>query len=329
MIELSEVRKKYRDTTALDGVDLSVRKGEVYGVLGRSGAGKSTLLRTVNALEKPDSGSVKVAGTEITALGGADLRAARSRIGMVFQHFHLLRNKTVAANVALPLRIAGKPKGERRPRVSELLDVVGLADKANAYPAQLSGGQRQRVAIARALAAEPDVLLSDEATSALDQQTTVEILDLLRRLNRDLGLTILLITHELQVVTRICDSAAILRAGRVVESGKVADLLAAPDSELGRQAFHLGDTAAPEAVPSPFGRVVDITFTGAEVGEPVVAALVRRFDLDVSILDAAVQTAPGEGGFTVGRLRLAVPAGPRTGEALEWLRTRGYGVEER
>ncbi|HEY1178308.1 MAG TPA: ATP-binding cassette domain-containing protein [Phytomonospora sp.] len=324
MIELSEVRKKYRDTTALDGVDLSVRKGEVYGVLGRSGAGKSTLLRTVNALERPDSGSVKVAGTEITALGGSELRAARSRIGMVFQHFHLLRNKTVEANVALPLRIAGKPKGARGPRVADLLDVVGLSDKANAYPAQLSGGQRQRVAIARALAAEPDVLLSDEATSALDQQTTVEILDLLRRLNRDLGLTILLITHELQVVTRICDSAAILRAGRVVESGKVADLLAAPGSELGRQAFHLGDTAAPEAA-----RTVDITFTGAEVGEPVVAALVRRFDLDVSILDAAVQTAPGDGGFTVGRLRLAVPASPRTGEALEWLRTRGYGVEER
>ncbi|MEV0645818.1 ATP-binding cassette domain-containing protein [Phytomonospora sp. NPDC050363] len=324
MIELSEVRKKYRDTTALDGVDLTVGKGEVFGVLGRSGAGKSTLLRTVNALERPDSGSVKVAGTEITALGGAELRAARSRIGMVFQHFHLLRNKTVAANVALPLRIAGKSRADRKPRVRELLDVVGLSDKADAYPAQLSGGQRQRVAIARALAAEPDVLLSDEATSALDQQTTVEILDLLRRLNRDLGLTILLITHELQVVTRICDSAAILRAGRVVETGKVVDLLAEPGSELGRQAFHLGDAGAPGNA-----RTVDITFTGAEVGEPVVAALVRRFDLDVSILDAAVQTASAEGGVTVGRLRLAVPESPRTEDALTWLRTRGYGVEER
>ncbi|GLZ80069.1 methionine import ATP-binding protein MetN [Actinorhabdospora filicis] len=321
MIELSDVRKRYRDTTALDGVSLTVRKGEVFGVLGRSGAGKSTLLRTVNALERPDSGSVRVNGVEITTLGAGELRKTRARIGMVFQHFHLVRNRTVEANVGLPLRISGAGRAERKARVAELLDVVGLADKAKAFPGQLSGGQRQRVAIARALAAKPDVLLSDEATSALDPDTTVEILDLLRRLNRELGLTILLITHELQVVTRICDSAAVLDGGRVTETGRVADLLATPGSALGRQAFDLGDTVTPTAT-----RTADITFTGAEVGEPVVAALVKRFDLDVSILDAAVQTGTGDDGFTVGRLRVALPDTPVADEALAWLVERGYGV---
>ena len=241
MIEITNLRKVYEPADgdpviALDGVNLSVAKSTVYGVLGRSGAGKSTLIRCVNLLERPTSGTVTVAGAELTALSGAELRAARRRIGMVFQHFNLLANRTVAGNVALPLEIAGTPRQERAERVAELLDLVGLADKARAYPAQLSGGQRQRVAIARALANRPHVLLSDEATSALDPRTTAEILDLLRRLADDLGLTILLITHDLGVVRRICDAAAVLEAGRVVESGPVADLLARPDSYLRAEA---------------------------------------------------------------------------------------------
>ncbi|WP_275419942.1 methionine ABC transporter ATP-binding protein [Catellatospora citrea] len=217
---------------ALDGVDLHVAPGEIYGVVGRSGAGKSTLLRAVNLLERPDSGTVRVAGQELTALGPAELRAARRRIGMIFQQFHLLSARTVAGNVALPLELAGVARSQRAGRVRELLDLVGLADKAGEHPARLSGGQRQRVAIARALATDPAVLLCDEATSALDPYTTVEILHLLRDLNRRLGLTILLITHDLGVVERICDRAGVLDAGRLVESGPVGGLLDEPGSAL-------------------------------------------------------------------------------------------------
>ncbi|WP_275412002.1 methionine ABC transporter ATP-binding protein [Catellatospora coxensis] len=218
--------------TALDGVDLHVAPGEVYGVVGRSGAGKSTLLRAVNLLERPDSGTVRVAGQDLTALAPRELRSARRRIGMIFQQFHLLSARTVAGNVALPLELAGAPRAARAGRVRELLDLVGLADRAGEHPGRLSGGQRQRVAIARALATDPAVLLCDEATSALDPYTTVEILQLLRDLNRRLGLTILLITHDLGVVQRICDRAGVLEAGRLVESGPVAGLLGQPESAL-------------------------------------------------------------------------------------------------
>ncbi|GAA1416220.1 hypothetical protein GCM10009662_66000 [Catellatospora coxensis] len=233
MIELHRLRKIYPGgVTALDGVDLHVAPGEVYGVVGRSGAGKSTLLRAVNLLERPDSGTVRVAGQDLTALAPRELRSARRRIGMIFQQFHLLSARTVAGNVALPLELAGAPRAARAGRVRELLDLVGLADRAGEHPGRLSGGQRQRVAIARALATDPAVLLCDEATSALDPYTTVEILQLLRDLNRRLGLTILLITHDLGVVQRICDRAGVLEAGRLVESGPVAGLLGQPESAL-------------------------------------------------------------------------------------------------
>lgn len=233
MIELHRLRKTYPGgVAALDGVDLHVAQGEIYGVVGRSGAGKSTLLRAVNLLERPDSGTVRVAGQELTALAPGELRAARRRIGMIFQQFHLLSARTVAGNVALPLELAGVARSQRAGRVRELLDLVGLAGKAGEHPARLSGGQRQRVAIARALATDPAVLLCDEATSALDPYTTVEILHLLRDLNRRLGLTILLITHDLGVVERICDRAGVLDAGRLVESGPVGGLLGEPGSAL-------------------------------------------------------------------------------------------------
>ncbi|GAB3650277.1 hypothetical protein GCM10028833_19530 [Glycomyces tarimensis] len=238
-ISLSGVSKRFGDTVALDGVDLDVQPGEIFGILGRSGAGKSTLLRTVNLLTRPDEGTVRVDGADLTALSGRELRAARARTAMIFQHFNLLSNRNAVSNVALPLRFAGTKRDARRARSLELLDLVGLADKAKAYPGQLSGGQRQRLAIARALAAEPTVLLSDEATSALDTDTTDEILDLLAKLNRELGLTILLITHELEVITRICHRAAVMEAGRFAETGPVSELLADPDSRLGSSARRL------------------------------------------------------------------------------------------
>ncbi|WP_211207347.1 methionine ABC transporter ATP-binding protein [Stackebrandtia nassauensis] len=298
-------------------MSLDVPAATIHGVLGRSGAGKSTLLRVVNLLEPPDSGTVTVAGRDLGTLTPAGLRDARARIGMVFQHFHLLHNRTVAANVELPLKLHRVERGERQRRVAELLELVGLSDQARKFPAQLSGGQRQRVAIARALALRPDVLLSDEATSALDPGTTVEILDLFVKLRDTLGLTILLITHELDVITRICDSASVMRDGKVVEHGPVAELLATPGSDLADQAFRL-------AAPGEGGGInVEVTFTGSAVGEPVLAALVRHFDVDASITDASVHTV-AQG--TVGRLRLRLPQSAASEKAAAWLSEQGYGV---
>ncbi|WP_018348102.1 methionine ABC transporter ATP-binding protein [Longispora albida] len=222
MIKLQNVVKRYGDHAALDGVDLHVEPGRVHGILGRSGAGKSTLLRSVNLLERPDSGTVTVFGQELTGLGGKELARARRRIGMIFQQYHLLRRRTVADNVALPLELAGLNRTARRDKVLQLLDRVGLADKAKSYPAQLSGGQRQRVAIARALAADPHVLLSDEATSALDPETTAQILGLLRELNTELGLTILLITHEHDVVRQVADTVSVIEAGKIISTEGVS-----------------------------------------------------------------------------------------------------------
>ncbi|WP_431960533.1 methionine ABC transporter ATP-binding protein [Actinacidiphila sp. bgisy160] len=298
-------RSRDRETVALDGVDLHVREGEVYGVVGRSGAGKSTLIRCVNLLERPTSGTVEVAGRDLTALAGRSdragsaLRTARTGIGMVFQHFNLLSSRTVRDNVELPLEILGVSGRERRRKALELLDLVGLADKARAYPAQLSGGQKQRVGIARALAGDPKVLLSDEATSALDPETTRSILQLLRDLNRQLGLTILLITHEMDVVKAVCDSAALMKGGRIVESGKVTDLLATPGSELAHELFPVGGE------PSGEGRtVVDLTFHGEAATEPVISQLSRTYNIDISVLGAALETI---GGRQVGRMRIELP----------------------
>ncbi|MEU3979954.1 ATP-binding cassette domain-containing protein [Streptomyces sp. NPDC026672] len=294
-----------REVTALDGVDLHVREGEVYGVIGQSGAGKSSLIRCVNLLERPTSGTVTVAGQDLTALAGRgpragrELRRARSRIGMVFQHFNLLSSRTVQDNVELPLEILGGSGRERSRKALELLDLVGLTDQAKAYPAQLSGGQKQRVGIARALAGDPKVLLSDEATSALDPETTRSILQLLRDLNRGLGLTVLLITHEMDVVKSICDSAALMDRGRVVESGTVSELLATPDSELAAALFPVSGE------PSGADRtLLDVTFHGEAATQPVISRLSRTYNIDISILGAAVDTV---GGLQIGRMRIELP----------------------
>jgi D-methionine transport system ATP-binding protein len=223
MIALDHVSKRFADgTTALDDLSLAIPRGSVFGIIGRSGAGKSTLLRLLNGLERPTTGTVDVDGVSLAAANAAEVRALRRRVGMIFQSFGLLANRTVAGNVALPLELAGMAGGERDRRVAELLARVGLADKAAAYPATLSGGQRQRVGIARALATRPDVLLCDEATSALDPETTRSVLALLGDLNRELGLTIVLITHEMSVVRAVCDRVAVLDHGRLVETGEVA-----------------------------------------------------------------------------------------------------------
>ncbi|MFH8466638.1 methionine ABC transporter ATP-binding protein [Streptomyces sp. NPDC017991] len=294
-----------REVTALDGVDLHVREGEVYGVIGQSGAGKSSLIRCVNLLERPTAGTVTVAGQDLTALAGRgpragrELRQARSRIGMVFQHFNLLSTRTVQDNVELPLEILGRSGRERSRKALELLDLVGLTDKAKSYPAQLSGGQKQRVGIARALAGDPKVLLSDEATSALDPETTRSILHLLRDLNRQLGLTVLLITHEMDVVKTVCDSAALMENGRIVESGTVTELLATPGSELAAALFPVsGDASADDRT------VIDVTFHGDAATRPVISQLSRTYNIDISILGAAMDTVAGR---QVGRMRIELP----------------------
>ena len=236
MIVVEQLSKIYApgQPPALDQVSLSIADGAIFGILGRSGAGKSTLLRCLNLLERPSSGRILLDGADLTALSDAELRRQRQRIGMIFQGFNLLHSRNVFDNVAVPLEIARVSKEQRHSRVRELLDLVGLSDKAQAFPSQLSGGQKQRVGIARALAGRPAYILSDEATSALDPETTDSILQLLRNINRQLGVTIVLITHELEVVKAICDSAVSLAAGRIVESGSLVQLQADPSSKLGR-----------------------------------------------------------------------------------------------
>ncbi|MFF7636915.1 methionine ABC transporter ATP-binding protein [Kitasatospora sp. NPDC008050] len=331
MITTKALTKVYtsrgRQVSALRGVDLHVREGEVYGVVGTSGAGKSTLIRCVNMLERPSTGTVTVDGVELTALRGSEhragreLRAARSRIGMVFQHFNLLSSRTVQQNVELPLELAGLDRTARRRKAAELLDLVGLGDKAGNYPSQLSGGQKQRVGIARALAGDPKVLLSDEATSALDPETTRSILKLLRDLNQQLGLTVLLITHEMEVIKSVCDSAALMRDGQISEAGTLTDLVATDGSELARELFPLSDFGTGR----PGGTVLEITFQGDTSGRPFVSQLARTYQVDVNILGAAVETI---GGRQVGRMRVELPGSHQDNVVpIGFLREQGLQVD--
>ncbi|MCA1940597.1 MAG: methionine ABC transporter ATP-binding protein [Caenispirillum bisanense] len=281
----------------LDGISLTVRRGEIFGIIGRSGAGKSTLVRCINMLESPTGGTVLVDGQEMTALSDAGLRKARHRIGMVFQHFNLLSSRSVYDNVAFPLEIAGRSREDIRKAVEPLLDIVGLTDKRDRYPAQLSGGQKQRVGIARALAGDPSVLLCDEATSALDPETTQSILALLKDINRRLGLTIVLITHEMAVVKEIADTVVVLDAGRVVEQGPVFDVFTEPQSEVARS--FVGDLLNHD-LPAPVAaRLVDgpgegtnpllrITFTGPAANTPVLGDLIAGKGLQANILHGSI-----------------------------------------
>ena len=327
MIRLEGVTKRYRsaagERVALDAVDLSVAAGEVFGVVGRSGAGKSTLIRTINLLERPDAGQVTVDGREMTALTPAELRAARRRIGMIFQHFNLLNAKTIAENVAFPLRLEGRPAAEVDRRVADLLEQLGLSEHARKHPAQLSGGQKQRVGIARALACEPTVLLCDEATSALDPETTEDILTLLDRLNRELKLTVVLITHQMEVVRRVCDRVAVLKDGRVVEEGATADVFLHPKHAATRAMLAEGEEAFDASLAPAGGRLAKLTFRGGSTYEPELSRVARSVGVDYSILSGRISRIRGE---PYGQLVVAFTGGDAEA-AVAQLTARGVTVE--
>ena len=324
MITLDSVTKVYAGkppVVALDDVSLDVPAGQIFGILGRSGAGKTTLLRCLNLLERPTSGRIVVDGVELTSLDAASLRSTRRRLGTIFQHFNLLGSRTVADNVAFGLEVQGASKAEVGTRVAELLDLVGLTDRARAFPSQLSGGQKQRVGIARALATRPQVLLMDEATSALDPTTTEQILDLVRSIRDATGITVLLITHESDVVRRICDAAALMEDGRVVEQGALLDLVADPASRIADQLIPLGrpDLAG-------IGASQLLSFVHDDAAEPVLSRLTRELGIDVSILGGAIQQISGH---KVGRLRVAFshPHGEVDDRAIRaYLAERGVSV---
>ena len=276
---------------ALKGVSLSIGKGEIFGVIGLSGAGKSTLVRCMNLLERPDSGDVLLNGESLLKLSKEQLRLRRQKIGMIFQHFNLLEQQTVLENVCFPLEIRGIPRKERREKALELLEKVGLADKANAYPAQLSGGQKQRVAIARVLANEPEVILCDEATSALDPNTTKAILQLLKEINQSMGITVVIITHEMAVIEAVCDRVAIIDKSHIAEIGEVSRVFAEPKSKIGRQLI-LGDAA--EKVEFGTGRLFRIIFDGLASSEPVISNVVLACKVPVNIMYAATRDIKGK-----------------------------------
>lgn len=338
VVRLADVRRRFGATAALDGVSLTVRRGEILGIIGRSGAGKSTLIRCLNGLERPDSGSIAIEGREITGLGEAELQPLRRRIGMIFQHFNLLSAKTVEENVALPLKIEGWTKAKRLARAAELIDLVGLKGKAKAYPSELSGGQKQRVGIARALAASPALLLSDEATSALDPETTRAILTLLKDINRKLGLTILLITHEMEVVKRIADHVAVIDGGRIVERGTTFDIFSAPQHETtkvllsGVPGMQLPDYVAArltqEPTPSSASAgetVLRIVFTGTHATDPILSRLSTELGIEPNILGGAVDEITGR---PFGTLVVSFAAdAARLARVREFLAERGLSTE--
>ena len=303
MIEVTSLTKVYPSgagsVTAVDDVSLRVDAGRIFGILGRSGAGKTTLMRCLTALERPTSGTVTIGDVELTTLSAARLRAERHKMGMIFQHFNLLSSRTAAGNIAFPLEVQGVPAAERTARVDELIELVGLQGRADAHPSQLSGGQKQRVGIARALAAHPEVLFCDEATSALDPATTEQILDLIKEINRRTGVTVVLITHESEVVRRICDGAALMEAGRIVEQGDLLDLLTDPASRLADILLPVGDPA----VAGVQGEPVVLSFAQGNTQEAIISGLTRRFGLDVSIVGGTVEAIAGR---KVGRLRVAL-----------------------
>ncbi|MBS4799083.1 MAG: methionine ABC transporter ATP-binding protein MetN [Haemophilus parainfluenzae] len=314
MIKLNNITKIFtlpdKKLTALDNVSLHVPKGQICGVIGASGAGKSTLIRCVNLLERPTHGAVIIDDVDLTQLSDAELVKTRRQIGMIFQHFNLLTSRTVFENVALPLELENKSKAEIQEKTAALLALVGLSDKHNVYPANLSGGQKQRVAIARALASDPKVLLCDEATSALDPATTQSILKLLKEINRTLGITILLITHEMEVVKRICDQVAVIDKGRLIEQGTVSEIFSNPKTELAQEfissTFHitlpeeylenLSDTPK-HAKSYP---IIKFEFTGRSVDAPLLSQASKKFGVELSILTSQIDYAGGvKFGFTI------------------------------
>lgn len=308
MIELQKIVKVFNskdgNVHAVNDVSLKVEKGDVFGVIGFSGAGKSTLVRCINLLERPTSGKVIVEGQDLLSLNEKELRLKRKKIGMIFQHFNLMASRTVAQNVAYPLKGSSLSKEERKKKVKDLLALVELTDKENAYPSQLSGGQKQRVAIARALANDPSVLLCDEATSALDPQTTQSILALLKSVNEKLAITIVMITHEMAVVKAICNKVAIMEHGKVVEEGNIIDIFANPRSEVTKnfidtttsihQVMELLENNDPLMAVNEREKIIRLTYSSSNTKDPLMATLIRRFDVTMNIVYGNVEVLAGQ-----------------------------------
>lgn len=302
LIELRHVKKEFSgkngQVTAVENVDLTVEAGDIYGIIGYSGAGKSTLVRLLNGLEIPTTGEVIIQGQDIASLSNKGLRDFRKKIGMIFQHFNLLWSRTVIENIMLPLEIAGVPKKNRQNRAAELIKLVGLDGRENAYPSQLSGGQKQRVGIARALANNPDILLCDEATSALDPQTTDEVLELLMKINQELDLTVVLITHEMHVIKKICNRVAVMEDGQIVEEGKVIDIFKKPKTEIAKRFIQQesdSNTEDTELVVEemleqyPNGKIIRLIFHGEQAKLPIISHIVREYNVEVSIIQGNIQ----------------------------------------
>ena len=335
-IVIEKVRKSF-DTKdgvveALKDVNLNIDSGDIYGIIGMSGAGKSTMVRCMNFLEVPTEGQVLIDGKALGDLTEKELRKQREEIGMIFQHFNLLMQKSVLENVCFPLFIQGKSKAEAKKKAYELLDIVGLKDRAKAYPSQLSGGQKQRVAIARALASDPQILLCDEATSALDPQTTSSILALLQDINKRFGITIVVITHQMAVVREICNRVAIMKDGQVVENGSTVEIFNHPKSEVARELLRKddgGDTTGDDqqtASQIQDGTKIRIVFTENSAFEPVIANMILTFKEPINILKAATKNV---GGVAKGEMILEIPNGSTNVKAMEqYLIDRGLEIEE-
>ncbi len=327
LIRIRDLSKIYStpegEVTALDRVSLDVRKGEIYGVIGMSGAGKSTLIRCINRLDAPTEGRIFYREQDVLSMSKQDLLKLRRKVSMIFQQFNLLMQRTVGENVRYPLEIAGVPRKAADKRVMELLEIVGLQDRSKAYPAQLSGGQRQRVAIARALASEPEVLLSDEATSALDPMTTQAILSLLKDINRRLGITIILITHEMAVIRQICDRVTILDGGRIAEEGTVDEVFMHTKSEAGRRLFGNAPQIPEE---EPQGPAIRLVFDGSSVDRPIIATAVKELGIMINILSADMKQI---GGKTYGQMLIRMPEDEETRQKLsEFLRQEYIAFKE-
>lgn len=338
LIELLNVKKSYQNATgqieALKGVSLKVERSDIYGVIGYSGAGKSTLIRCINLLEHPDSGQVLLSGNDITGSSQSQLEKTRQQIGMIFQHFNLLRSKTVFENIAFPLRYLRKSKQEIQQKVKVLLQLVDLSDKADCYPSQLSGGQKQRVAIARALANDPQILLSDEATSALDPQTTDSILQLLLELNRRLGLTIVIVTHEMHVVQEICNKVAVMENGLIVEQGDTFEVFSHPQTKTTRcftaSLFREGNVEKLiEQIDQNLGtfpnrKLLHLLFVGPKANNAYISHVIKRFEVEVSILYGSIELVQSR---PIGSLFVAISGDEiKILAAMEYLKTEGVSV---
>ena len=337
MIELKDIKKIFQTkkgtVEAVNGVNLSIESGDIYGIVGYSGAGKSTLIRMFNGLEAPCSGTVSVNGKVISTLKGSSLRKERQKIGMVFQHFNLLWSRTVVENILFPLEIAGVPKEKRLARANELVKLVGLEGREDAYPAQLSGGQKQRVGIARSLANDPTLLLCDEATSALDPQTTDEVLDLLLDINKRLNLTIVLITHEMHVIRKICDKVAVMESGKIVEHGNVMDVFKRPKEEVTKRFIRQDSNDEEDThlvleellAEYPDGKVVRLTFHGEQAKLPIISKIVKEDEVDLTIIEGNIKKTQ-EG--AIGSLYVQLMGQPeKINQAIENLRKMRVEVE--